>query len=112
MSARPGTTISAAARLLDRGVGCVIVTLGERGILVLNRDTEFRVAALRVKAKDTVGAGDAFNGALACALSEGHNLRQAARFAVAAAGLAVMRRGAQPAMPERRRILASLKKLV
>jgi ribokinase len=57
-----------------------------------------------VDAVDTVGAGDAFNGALAAALAEGRTLFDAAVWATAAAGLAVTRPGAQAALPRREAI--------
>jgi ribokinase len=57
--------------------------------------------AHRVEAVDTVGAGDAFSAALAVALAEGRSIDQAAAWATAAAGLAVMRPGAQDALPRR-----------
>jgi ribokinase len=53
---------------------------------------------------DTTAAGDAFNGAFAVALSEGKSAQEAARFAVAAAGISVTRQGAQPAMARRAEI--------
>lgn len=66
----------------------------------------------RVRAVDTVGAGDCFCGALAAALASGEtNLRDALRFAVAASALSVTRKGAQAAMPRKSAILALLKKV-
>jgi ribokinase len=50
---------------------------------------------------DTTGAGDAFNGALAVALTEQRPLAEALAFANAAAGLACTRRGAQPSLATR-----------
>ena len=57
-----------------------------------------------VEAVDTVGAGDAFNGALAAALADGRALRQAVPWAIAAAALAVTQPGAQSALPFREAI--------
>jgi ribokinase len=70
----------------------------------------YRVPAFRVKAVDTVGAGDAFSGALALALTEGRELEDAVRFASAAAAVSVTRRGAQPSLPRRNEVLARLKR--
>ena len=50
---------------------------------------------------DTTGAGDAFNGALAVALAEGRELRDAVAFAVAAAALSTRAEGAREGMPRR-----------
>ena len=61
------------------------------------------IPAPRVEAVDTVGAGDAFNGALAVALAEGRPIVEAAAWACAAAALAVTKPGAQAALPTARR---------
>ena len=57
-----------------------------------------------VKAIDTVGAGDTFNGALVVALSEGRALPDAIRFACKAAAISVTRPGAQTSVPYRNEI--------
>lgn len=103
-------TIDAAKALLDRGVGNVIVTLGEKGaLLVTGEKTEF-FPAFRVKAVDSTAAGDAFNGMLACSLSEGFGLEQAVIKANAAGALAALKIGAQPSLPSREEIEEFLKK--
>ncbi len=94
----------AADRLLDRGVGTVILTLGARGAFVAARGQRQLVRGFRVKAVDTTAAGDVFNGALAVALGEGRPLVEAVRFANAAAALSVTRLGAQPSAPRRQEI--------
>ena len=89
-----------AASLLARGPRHVILKMGQRGAYALSQGGEaFSQPAFRVQAVDSTAAGDAFNGALAVALSRGGNLRQAARFAAAAAAISVGRAGAQPSMP-------------
>ncbi|MBS7262197.1 MAG: ribokinase [Eubacteriales bacterium] len=92
----------AAARVLrDRGVGAVIVTLGGRGAYYDGPEGTFLVPAERVKAVDTVGAGDCYNGALAVALVEGRPIREAMAFASHAAAVSVTRLGAAESMPFR-----------
>ena len=100
LSGRPD--LEAAARLLlARGVGHVIVTLGEEGVLVCDGAGHRRAAAFRVTAVDTTAAGDAFNGALATALASRATLVAATRVARVAAALACTRRGAQASLPSR-----------
>jgi ribokinase len=91
----------AADRLLAHGVGTVVITLGARGAFVATRELKQLVPGFKVKAVDTVAAGDVFNGALAVALGEGRPLLDAVRFANAAAAISVTRPGAQPSAPSR-----------
>ena len=67
------------------------------------------IPAYRVQAVDTTGAGDAFNGGLAVALSEGKSLFEACEFANAVAAISVTRRGTAPAMPARAEVDEFLK---
>jgi ribokinase len=90
-----------ARRLLARGAKAVVVTLGERGARVLTGDDSYSVPAPRVKVVDSTGAGDAFNGALAVALSEGEPLRQAVRFANYAGALCATKPEVVAALPRR-----------
>jgi ribokinase len=94
----------AADALLARGVQNVIITLGARGALVAGKEGRALVRGYKVKAVDTTGAGDVFNGTLAVALAEGNSLPEAARFACAAAALSVTRLGAQASAPTRKEI--------
>jgi ribokinase len=97
----------AAARALAARTGApVLVTLGADGVLVLDGGAAERLPAPSVTAVDTTGAGDAFNGALAVALAEGRELRDAAAFAVAAAALSTRAAGAREGMPRRDEVRA------
>ncbi len=101
----------AAARvLLARGARCVIVTLGAQGALVCAAGSAaVLVGAFHAGAVlDTTGAGDAFCGGFAAAVSEGASVLEAARFGCAAAGVSVTRAGAAPSMPKRAEIVALL----
>jgi ribokinase len=91
----------AAAALRAQGARCVLVTLGERGVLACAEGAPLSVPAFAVSAVDTTAAGDAFNGALAVALTERRPLPDAVRFATVAAALACTRRGAQASLPRR-----------
>lgn len=98
------TAIQAAERLLARGVGNVIITMGGRGAFIAAKDMRQIIPGCKVKAVDTTGAGDVFNGALAVALAEGKPLLEAAQFANAAAAISVTRLGAQTSAPQRSEI--------
>ena len=90
----------AGEALLQSGVGEVLATCGGRGVCRLAKRGQQWFPAPRVRAVDTVGAGDCFNGALASALSAGLAVEAAIRFAVKAAAHSVTRPGAQPSFPQ------------
>ena len=104
----PAEAEIAARVLLKKGVGIVIITLGAAGALVVTAASAEHVAGFTVDAVDTTGAGDAFNGALAVALSERQPLARAVTFANAVAALQVARQGAAAAMPRRSEVEAFL----
>ena len=86
---------------LLRAQGCrsVVMTLGSKGALVATDAGVAAIEAIRVEAVDTVGAGDAFTGALAARLAEGRDLDEACRYATRFAALTVGRVGAQESYP-------------
>ncbi|WP_431647140.1 ribokinase [Enterobacter hormaechei] len=94
----------AAFALHEKGIGTVIITLGSRGVWTSVNGEGRRVPGFKVKAIDTIAAGDTFNGALVTALLEGKAMDDAIRFAHAAAAIAVTRKGAQPSVPWRKEI--------
>ena len=98
------TAEKAAYNLLGKGISNAIIKLGEHGAFYANTSESGYIPPFRVKAVDSVGAGDAFNGALAVSLSENNSLGEATRFASAAGALAVTKIGAQDAMPTRSEI--------
>jgi ribokinase len=75
--------------------------MGGKGALVLTDSKEYVIDPIKVKVVDTTGAGDAFNGGLATALSEGQDIKQAVQFANATGALSVTKVGTAPAMPYR-----------
>ncbi|HJT16273.1 MAG TPA: ribokinase [Thermoanaerobaculia bacterium] len=92
----------AADDFLARGVRNVVITLGAQGALVKNRQLMKHVPAFDAgPVVETTGAGDAFNGGFAVALSEGRNVVDAARYGCATAGISVTRLGTAPSMPSR-----------
>jgi len=100
----------AARKLISAGVKDMIVTLGKEGALVVNfKETKHVPTFKEVKIVDSTGAGDAFNGGLAMALSEGKNIVEATYFANAVASLNVTKIGTAPAMPYREEVEEFLK---
>lgn len=100
--------LKAARQLRERGVAAAIVKLGGKGLAVSSANGEGILQPFRVKAIDTVAAGDTFNGGLAHALERGLPLLEAARFASAAAAISVTRKGAAAAAPTRAEVEAFL----
>ena len=93
------------------GVRNVVVTMGKEGAVIAGSDgppAPAQVPAFQVNSVDAIGAGDAFNAALAVALARGEGLEDAARYASAAGALATTRRGAQPSLPYQKEIMALL----
>ena len=87
----------------------VVVTLGADGAVLVTPGGEPRwFAAMTVDAVDTVGAGDAFIGALAAGLAEGRSLDDAVRRGIVAASLSTTKPGARGGMPTRAELEAAL----
>ncbi len=97
------TAIQAARALQRRGARTVVVTQGSAGATIVE-ETLQHVAAVKATPLDTTAAGDAFNGALAVALSEGRSLIDAVRWGTHAASISVTRQGAQPSLATRAEI--------
>ena len=100
----------AAQKFFELGVKNVIITLGVRGAYFCDGQTELTVPAVKVKAVETTGAGDAFNGGLATAIAEGMPIETALKFATCTSAISVTRLGSSPSMPYRHEILALLQK--
>lgn len=95
----------AADAFMRMGVRDVVITMGSQGAFVKLHDGTSRMfPALPADVVDTTGAGDAFNGGLATALSEGVGLMEAVEFAIVVATLSVTKLGTAPAMPTRSEI--------
>lgn len=93
-----------AVILPEKGVRNVIVTMGSKGCLSVNSNTERFFQAPHVKAGDTTAAGDCFTAAFALALAEGKTCPEAIAFGQAACAIAVTRKGAQPSIPSREEV--------
>lgn len=88
-----------AAALRALGPRSAVITLGAAGAVTADAAGTARIAAPRVRAVDTTGAGDAFTAALCLRLARGDDLVAAARLAVRVGAAAVRRAGAQPSFP-------------
>ena len=91
--------VDIARDLLRRGVKYVVMTLGEKGALLVTGSSERSFPAIPVQPKDTTGAGDAFNAGLAVALAHGESTEDAVSFAVITGALAVTKEGVIPSLP-------------
>ncbi|MDB5633523.1 MAG: ribokinase, partial [Tardiphaga sp.] len=95
---------SLAAAFRTRGIATAIVTLGERGALIISGGSETVVDAPKVVALDSAGAGDVFVGTLAGLVVNGMTITTAVKVAVAAASHSVTRLNTTPSFPSRAEI--------
>ena len=96
--------------LLARGVAEVVMKLGARGALVIDRNGTEHISPFNVNFVDHAGCSDAFAGALAACSAVGDDIRDAVRFASAAGALACSKFGAQEALPQKNEIIELLQK--
>ncbi len=89
----------AADKLLNLGIKKIIITLGEKGLFYSDGKEETYLKANAVKAIDTTGAGDAFNGGLAFGLSKEKPIKECLELANKVAGISTTKLGAGDAMP-------------
>jgi ribokinase len=90
--------------LIAKGIDSVVITLGAKGALLIDVGGVEHIPSFKVKVVDRTGVGDVFNGVLALSLAEGKILREAVRYANAAAALSVTRLGAQMSAPRKEEI--------
>ena len=88
-----------AKKLINLGIKKVIITLGEKGLFYSDGKEEIYIKACPVKAIDTTGAGDAFNGGFSYALLKGKKIKECLEIANKVAGLSTTRLGAGDSMP-------------
>ena len=89
----------AAQIMIENGVKELIVTLGSKGSLYINKEKSMFKKAYKVEAVDTTAAGDSYTGALAVALSQDKNIEDAMDFASKVGALSVLKEGAQSSLP-------------
>ena len=103
--------MEASEKLLSMGVKTVIVTMGEKGAFVRNKEGFVYSEAKKVKAVDTTGAGDAFMGGFLYKVAQSdraeftlEEIKEFATFANRVAGYCVQHRGAINAMPHAKQV--------
>jgi ribokinase len=103
------SALLAARVLLKRGVGAVIITLGELGAVYVSSEQVFFQEAFPVISIDTTAAGDAFCGALAAELQRGGSIEDLLQYACSAGGLATTKNGASPSVPTEEEIRSHIR---
>jgi ribokinase len=88
-----------AAGIAEHINATVVLTLGARGVIAVNKDQTLAISGVSVNSVDTVGAGDTFAGYLGAMLERSEPLQRACEIANSAAALACTKPGAQTAMP-------------
>ena len=93
---------------LDRGAQAAVITMAERGVLVVDATAVRTYPAFQVQPVDTTSAGDAFAGVLGASLAQGLDMEDAVCRSLAAGALSVTVRGASPSLPTAAQIEAFL----
>ena len=94
-----------ACRLIRKmGAGCVVVTLGEKGLVYFDGETFAQLPAFAVEVVDTTGAGDVFHGAFCYGLLQRYALRQNLIFASATAAMKCRHLGGRAGIPHRQEV--------
>lgn len=96
--------VEGVKRLRGKGVAHAIVTMGSQGAVFDFKDEIYHEPAKKVNAVDSTAAGDTFIGALAVALIEGRDIKEAVHFATKASAITVTRVGAQNSIPSREEV--------
>ncbi len=102
------STEELAKAIMNEGMERAVVTLGGDGALLIDNGSAFVYPALPVKAVDTTGAGDTFNGAVAKAIACGEPLSSAVSYAMNAAALSVSRAHVMESLPTEAELLSKM----
>ena len=103
--------ITASKKIMELGAQNLIVTLGENGCLLCNKDGNNLFHSYPTKPVDTAGAGDCFTGVLAAFLAKNYEITEAIRYANLAASISVSRVGTVPSLPTEQEIMEGRKKI-
>lgn len=89
----------AASTVLKTGVKNIVITMGDKGVMVINKNLEVYIKAEKIEAVDTEGAGDIFAGAFTYFYARTYDILKSSRFANKIAAISVTRYGAQNSIP-------------
>ena len=101
----------ASKKIIELGARNLIVTLGEKGSLLCNKEGTKIFPAFPTKAVDTTGAGDCFAGAFVTYLSKGYKVEEAIKYANLASSISVSRIGTVPSFPTLKEIEEAKEKI-
>jgi sulfofructose kinase len=102
---------NSALNLMAEFSPCVVITLGERGLIWRRGQERGIMPAFSVDAIDTTGAGDAFHGAFSAAVAAGMGWDELLRYASAAGSLCCTKMGARQGMPLKKELVDLLAKI-
>lgn len=91
--------LEASKVLLHKGVEKLVVTLGSRGVLYIDKEGHEFYKAHKVEVVDTTGAGDSFIGGFVASYIEDRNIEKAIGMGQKVAALSIQRMGAQSSLP-------------
>lgn len=94
----------AAQKIREKGVGQVVITMGEQGAFGADEDGEFFVPSRKVEALDTTAAGDTYIGAMIAAHALGKTFHEAMEYATKASSITVSRLGAMQSIPSKEEV--------
>ena len=94
----------ASKKIIELGAQNLIVTLGEKGCLLCNKEGSKLFPAFPTVAVDTTAAGDCFAGVFVTYLSKGFTIDEAIKYANLASSITVTRIGAIPSLPTQKEI--------
>jgi ribokinase len=92
-------SIKAASVFLNHGIKSVVLKMGSRGAMYIDKTRHQHFPPYQTKVIDTTAAGDAFSAALSTAILGGKNISEAIDFANKVGALTVSKLGAQPSLP-------------
>jgi len=93
-----------AEYLYHKGCSNVIVTLGNKGSYLRNKDYSIHIPAIKFNTVDSNGAANCFISALAVALSQSHPLLYSICFATYAAGISTTQQGVMTSLPDKQQL--------